>query len=71
MSREALLRHQHAITAARRRRVEGTASFRLQNAPLVDINMPVAVRVHRRERGLEAHRHEEILQVFIPAVNEK
>ena len=39
--------------------------------PLIYINMPVAVRVHRRERGLEAHRHEQVLQIFIPAVNKE
>ena len=58
---------------ARHRRVEGTPKVqnRRRNAPLVDVNMPVAVRVHRRERGLEAHRHEQVLQVFIPAVDEE
>ena len=39
--------------------------------PLIYINMPVAVRVHRRERGLEAHRHEQVLEVLIAAVNEE
>ena len=33
--------------------------------------MPVAVRVHRRERGLEAHRHEQVLQVLVAAVGQE
>ena len=33
--------------------------------------MPIVIRVHRREGGLEAVRHEQILQVLIAAVDEE
>ena len=61
----------HAITATRHRRVEGTASFRLRNAPLVDVNMPIVVRVHRREGGLEARRDQQVLKIFIATVDQE
>ena len=33
--------------------------------------MAVVVRVHRREGGLEAVRHQEVLKVFVSAVDQK
>ena len=33
--------------------------------------MPVAVRVHRVQRRVEARRHQQVLQVFVAAVHEK
>ena len=66
MSCEVILRHQHAIAASK-----APPSCRLQNAPLVDVNMPVAVRVHLRERLVEARRDQQVLQVFVAAVDEK
>ena len=39
--------------------------------PFTQINMPVVIRVHRREGGLEAVRHEQILQVLIATVDEE
>jgi hypothetical protein len=33
--------------------------------------MSIVIRVHRREGGLEAVRHEQILQVFVAAVDEE
>ena len=60
------LRHQHAIAASK-----APQRFRRRNAPLVDVNMPVAVRVHLRERLVEARRDQQVLQVFVAAVDEK
>ena len=57
---------QHAIAASK-----APQSFRLRNAPLAQINMAVVIRVHRREGGLEAVRHEQILQVLIATVDEE
>ena len=37
--------------------------------PLVDVHVAVIVRVHRREGGLEARRDQQVLQVFIAAVD--
>ena len=39
--------------------------------PFTQINMPIVIRVHRREGGLEAVRHEQILQVFVTAVDQE
>ena len=33
--------------------------------------MPIVIRVHRREGGLEAVRHEQILQVLVAAVDKE
>ena len=39
--------------------------------PFAKVDVAVVIRVHRREGGLEAVRHEQILQVFVAAVDEK
>ena len=61
-----LLRHQHTVAVSK-----AAQSFRLRNAPLVNVHVAVVVRVHRREGGLEARRDQQVLQVFIPAVDQK
>ena len=66
MSRDVLLHHKHAIAASK-----APQSFRLRNAPFTQINMPVVIRVHRREGGLEAVWHEQILQVLVAAVDQE
>ena len=60
------LRHQHAIAASK-----APQRFRRRNAPLVDVNMPVAVRDHLRERLVEARRDQQVLQVFVAAVDQE
>ena len=66
MSREVLLRHQHAIAASK-----APQSFRLRNAPLLLVDVAVAVRVEHEQRGLEARRHQQVLEVLVAAVVEK
>ncbi len=60
------LRHQHAIAASK-----APPSCRLRSAPLVDVDVPVAVRVHLRERLVEARRDQQVLQVFVAAVDQE
>ena len=56
----------------RHRRVEALPpSFGLRNAPLVAVDLAVAVRVQLRERRLEARRHQQVLQILIAAVREE
>ena len=43
----------------------------LRNAPLVAVDLAVAVRVQLRERRLEARRHEQVLQILVAAVREE
>ena len=43
----------------------------LRNAPLVAVDLAVAVRVQLRERRLEARRHQQVLQILIAAVREE
>ena len=66
MSREVLLRHQHAIAASK-----APQSFRLRNAPLLLVDVAVAVRVEHEQRGLEARRDQQVLEVLVAAVVEK
>ena len=66
MSHEVILRHQHAIAASK-----GPQSFRLRSAPLVDVDVPVAIRVHLSKGLVEARRDQQVLQVFVAAVDEK
>ena len=60
------LRHQHAIAASK-----APQRFRRRSAPLVDVDVPVAVRVHLRERLVEARRDQQVLQVFVAAVDQE
>ena len=46
-------------------------SFGLRNAPLVAVDLAVAVRVQLREGRLEARRHQQVLEVLIAAVREE
>ena len=39
--------------------------------PFVDVHVPIIVRVHRREGGLEARRDQQVLKIFIAAVDQK
>ena len=39
--------------------------------PLVRVDGAVVIRVHLRERGLEARRDQQVLQVFVAAVGQK
>ena len=57
----------------RHRRVEvpPPPSSGLRNAPLVAVDLAVAVRVQLRERRLEARRHQQVLQILIAAVREE
>ena len=66
MSCEVILRHQHAIAASK-----APPSCRLRSAPLVDVDVPVAIRVHLGKRLVEARRDQQVLQVFVAAVDEK
>ena len=66
MSCEVILRHQHAIAASK-----ASQRFRRRSAPLVDVDVPVAVRVHLRERLVEARRDQQVLQVFVAAVDQE
>ena len=61
-----LLRQKHAIAASK-----ATQSCRLQNAPLVRVDGAIVIRVHLRERGLEARRDQQVLQVLVAAVGQK
>ena len=54
---------QHAIAASK-----APQSFRPRNAPLLLVDVPVTVRVEHEQRGLEARRHQQVLQVLIAAV---
>ena len=72
------LHHQHTSTAARHqrrkpssRRSKAPPSFGLRNAPLVAVDLAVAVRVQLRERRLETRRHQQVLQILIAAVREE
>ena len=58
--------HKHVIAASK-----ATQCCRLQNAPLVRVDGAVVIRVHLRERGLEARRDQQVLQVFVAAVGQK
>ena len=66
MSRDVRLRHQHAIAASK-----APQSLRLRNAPLLLVDVPVAVRVEHEQRGLEARRDEQVLEVLVAAVVEE
>ena len=46
-------------------------SFGLRNAPLVAVDLAVAVRVQLRERRLEARGDQQVLQILIAAVREE
>ena len=58
--------HKHVIAASK-----ATQCCRLQNAPLVRVDGAVVIRVHRREGGLEARRHQQVLEVLVAAVHEE
>ena len=64
---------QHAINAASHRRVDRRhpPSFGLRNAPLVAVDLAVAVRVQLREGRLEARRDQQVLEVLVAAVREE
>ena len=66
MSRDVRLRHQHAIAASK-----APQSCRLRNAPLLLVDVAVAVRVEHEQRGLEARRDQQVLEVLVAAVVEK
>ena len=72
------LHHQHTSTAARHqrrkpssRRSKAPPSFGLRNAPLVAVDLAVAVRVQLREGRLEARGDQQVLEVLIAAVREE
>ena len=72
------LHHQHTSTAARHqrrkpssRRSKAPPSFGLRNAPLVAVDLAVAVRVQLREGRLEARRDQQVLEVLVAAVREE
>ena len=46
-------------------------SFGLRNAPLVAVDLAVAVRVQLREGRLEARRDQQVLEVLVAAVREE
>ena len=58
--------HKHVIAASK-----ATQCCRLQNAPLVRVDGAVLIRVHLRERGLEARRDQQVLEVLVAAVGQK
>ena len=58
--------HKHVIAASK-----ATQCCRLQNAPLVRVDGAVVIRVHLRERGLEARRDQQVLEVFVATVGEE
>ena len=66
MSRDVRLRHQHAIAASK-----APQRCRLRNAPLLLVDVAVAVRVEHEQRGLEARRDEQVLEVLVAAVVEE
>ena len=51
----------HAVTATRQ-------IIELRSAPLVGVDVPVSIGIHRVQRRVEARRHEQVLQVLIAAV---
>ena len=65
-----LLRHQHAIIAAA---PASTAPqiIELRSAPLDHVDVPVPIGVEHGERRLEARRDQQVLEVFIAAVDEE
>ena len=62
MSREVLLRHQHAVAASKAPQIS-----RLRSAPLALVDVAVAVRIQLLERGLEARRHQQVLEIRVAA----
>ena len=46
-------------------------SCRLRNAPLDHVDVPVPIGVEHGERRLEARRDQQVLEVFIAAVDEE
>ena len=62
MSREVLLRHQHAVAASKAPQIS-----RLRSAPLALVDVAVAIRIQLLERGLEARRHQQVLEVRVAA----
>ena len=46
-------------------------SCRLLNAPLDHVDVPVPIGIEHGERRLEARRYQEVLQVFVAAVDEE
>ena len=62
-----------ALRLARRGALLELVRERLLDAllPLVRVDGAVVIRVHLRERGLEARRDQQVLQVFVAAVGQK
>ena len=46
-------------------------SCRLRNAPLDHVDVPVSIGIERGERRLEARRDQQVLQVFVAAVDKE
>ena len=64
-----LLRHQHAIAAAPASKAPQI--IELRSAPLDHVDVPVPIGVEHGERRLEARRDQQVLEVFIAAVDEE
>ena len=65
-----LLRHQHAlqrvIAASKAPQI-----LELRSAPLDHVDVPVSIGIEHGERRLEARRDEQVLKVFVAAVDEE
>ena len=66
---DALLRHQHAIAAAPASKAPQI--IELRSAPLDHVDVPVPIGVEHGERRLEARRDQQVLEVFIAAVDQE
>ena len=57
---------QHVIAASKAPQI-----IELRPAPLDHVDVPVSIGIEHGERRLEARRYQEVLQVFVAAVDQK